>query len=121
MNLSPLHLLVVGIVVLVLFLSGIRNATDTNGDGNLNENIRVLIGGVDAPVLYASRQPDFVGLDQVNVVVPSSLVGRGKSMSLSAEPVSRHRMWLILKLPETAALSLRSSAALVRLRWRVRN
>ncbi|MEK7830403.1 MAG: carboxypeptidase regulatory-like domain-containing protein, partial [Acidobacteriota bacterium] len=65
------------LAVLVLFLSGIRNATDTNGDGNLNESIQVLIGGIEAPVLFANRQPDFVGLDQVNVVIPSSLVGRG--------------------------------------------
>ncbi|MGH9801199.1 MAG: IPT/TIG domain-containing protein, partial [Blastocatellia bacterium] len=65
------------IAVLVLFVSGIRNATDTNGDGNLNESIRVLIGGTEVTPLYASRQPDFVGLDQVNVVIPSSLLGRG--------------------------------------------
>ncbi len=65
------------IVVLVLFLSGIRNATDTNGDGNANESVRVLIGGTEVPALFAGRQPEFIGLDQVNAVVPRSLIGRG--------------------------------------------
>ncbi len=74
---KPIEIPAGDLAVLVLFLSGIRNAADTNGDGNLNESIRVLIGGVEAPVLYANRQPDFVGLDQVNVVIPASLVGRG--------------------------------------------
>lgn len=65
------------IIVLVMFLSGVRNATDTNGDGNANENIRVLIGGTEVPTLFAGRQPEFVGLDQVNAIVPRSLIGRG--------------------------------------------
>lgn len=65
------------LVVLVLFLSGVRYANDTNGDGNANESIRVLIGGVEVPSLFAGRQPEFVGLDQVNAVIPRSLIGRG--------------------------------------------
>ncbi|HQR33744.1 MAG TPA: Ig-like domain-containing protein [Blastocatellia bacterium] len=65
------------LVVLVLFLTGIRNAADVNNDGDLKESIKVLIGGVEATVLGASRQPDFVGLDQINAVIPTSLVGRG--------------------------------------------
>lgn len=65
------------LVVLVLFLSGIRNATDTNGDGDVNESLRVLLGGTELTPLNARRQPEFVGLDQVNVLVPRSLIGRG--------------------------------------------
>lgn len=75
---KPIDVPQTDIVVLVLFLSGIRNATDINGDGNLAESVKVLIGGVEANVIYASRQPNFVGLDQVNAIIPSSLVGRGQ-------------------------------------------
>jgi uncharacterized protein (TIGR03437 family) len=36
-------------------------------------------GSVEAPVQYAGAAPGFVGLDQVNVVVPLTLQGRGES------------------------------------------
>ncbi len=64
-------------VFLILFLTGIRHAADANGDGNLNENIRVLIGGNERTPQFAGRQPEFVGLDQINVEIPNSLIGRG--------------------------------------------
>lgn len=37
----------------------------------------VRIGGVETPVLFIGAQPDFPGLDQVNVELPRSLAGRG--------------------------------------------
>ncbi|MFN0110024.1 MAG: Ig-like domain-containing protein [Blastocatellia bacterium] len=74
---KPIDMPAGDLVVLVLSVSGIRNATDLNSDGNVNENIKVLIGGTEITPLFAGRQPDFVGLDQVNVIIPSSLVGRG--------------------------------------------
>jgi uncharacterized protein (TIGR03437 family) len=64
-------------VFLVLFLSGLRRATDTNGDGNLNETIRLLIGGTEIAPLYAGAQPEFIGLDQINAEIPRDLIGRG--------------------------------------------
>lgn len=66
------------VAVLALFLSGIRRAPDPNGDGNLNDSIRVLIGDNEVVPLYAGRQGNFVGLDQVNAVIPRSLIGRGR-------------------------------------------
>src|SRR6185295_1877310 len=66
-------------VFLSLFLSGIRRAADLNGDGNVNESIRVVIGGNEFPPLYAGRQPDFIGLDQINVEIPRGLIGRGRT------------------------------------------
>lgn len=64
-------------VFLVLFLTGIRQAADDNRDGNVNEGIRVLIGGNEVIPAYAGIQPDFAGLDQINVEIPRSLIGRG--------------------------------------------
>ncbi len=55
--------------VLVLFGTGFRNAAPGS--------VGVLIGGISSAVAYAGPQPDFVGLDQINVTIPESLAGRG--------------------------------------------
>lgn len=52
---------------LVLFGTGVRNGAD----------VRCYIGGIEAPVLYAGAQPEFVALDQVNVQIPSTLANQG--------------------------------------------
>jgi uncharacterized protein (TIGR03437 family) len=57
-------------VALVLFGTGIRNRSAQSA-------VNVKLGGVDAPVLYASGAPGFIGLDQVNAIIPRSLAGRG--------------------------------------------
>src|SRR5262249_30604852 len=56
-------------VFLVAFGSGFRNRTNTNN--------RALIGGADAPVVFVGAPGDLVGLDQTNLRIPRSLVGRG--------------------------------------------
>jgi uncharacterized protein (TIGR03437 family) len=38
----------------------------------------VHIGGIAVPALYAGAQGDFAGLDQINVLVPRQLAGRGE-------------------------------------------
>jgi uncharacterized protein (TIGR03437 family) len=57
-----------GPVYLSLYGTGIRGA------GALPA---VSIGGVAAEVLFAGAQPQYVGLDQVNVLIPAALIGRG--------------------------------------------
>jgi len=57
-------------VVLVLFGTGIRFYSSPAA-------VSVKIGGVDAPVLFAGAQGG-EGVDQVNVIVPRSLAGRGE-------------------------------------------
>jgi uncharacterized protein (TIGR03437 family) len=42
------------------------------------EAVRVRIGGTEVPVSYAGPQPEYPGLDQVNVLLPRSLRGRGE-------------------------------------------
>jgi uncharacterized protein (TIGR03437 family) len=56
---------------LTLYATGVRNASSLAAVG-------VTIGGVSAPVQYAGPQGTFVGLDQVNVLIPSSLAGMGQ-------------------------------------------
>lgn len=53
--------------VLQLFATGLRKA----------QTVTVKVGGLDAQVLYAGTQGEFLGLDQINVLLPRSLIGRG--------------------------------------------
>ncbi len=58
-------------VFLLLYGTGVRFRSALSGAG-------VKIGGVDAQVDYAGAQNDFAGLDQLNVRLPRSLIGRGE-------------------------------------------
>ena len=58
-------------VYLVIFGTGWRRPT-------LTENTIVYIGGVKASVQYTGVQGTFAGLDQMNVLIPRNLVGKGK-------------------------------------------
>ncbi len=57
-------------VYLILYGTGIRLRSNLN-------NVTVTIGGTPATVSYAGAQNDFVGLDQINVLIPRNLMGRG--------------------------------------------
>ncbi len=64
---------------LILYGTGIRNA---------HSNVTVNIQGIDAPVVYSGPQPQFDGLDQVNVLIPYTLAGSGPvSVALSASGI----------------------------------
>jgi uncharacterized protein (TIGR03437 family) len=41
-------------------------------------SVKVTVGGIDAPVVYAGMQPTLVGVDQINVRLPRTLSGRGE-------------------------------------------
>lgn len=58
-------------VILILFGTGIRYRSALS-------SVSARIGGINAQVLYAGAQGDFIGLDQINVNIPRSLVGRGE-------------------------------------------
>ncbi len=58
-------------VYLQLYGTGIRGRRALSG-------VSVMIGNAVAPVSYAGPVSGFVGLDQVNVRVPRSLIGRGQ-------------------------------------------
>ncbi len=68
---------------LVLYATGLRGAPNTvandpaPGLTNVAESVTVTIQGVPARVDYAGPQPDFFGLDQINVVIPPELAGLG--------------------------------------------
>ncbi len=58
-------------VFLVLFGTGFRNRRDLS-------TVSVRIGGLEAAVSYAGAQGGLVGLDQLNMLVPRALSGRGE-------------------------------------------
>jgi uncharacterized protein (TIGR03437 family) len=58
-------------VFLILFGTGTRFRSSLPA-------VSARIGGVDAPVSFAGAQGDFVGLDQINLQLPRSLIGRGE-------------------------------------------
>jgi uncharacterized protein (TIGR03437 family) len=66
-------------VFLIFFGTGIRFRSQLSA-------ATASIGGVNAQVNYAGEQGTFVGLDQVNVYVPRTLIGRGSvDMSLTVD------------------------------------
>ena len=58
------------LVFLVMFGTGLRNRSSL-------AVVTAYIGDQEVEVLYAGPQPDFVGLDQVNLRIPRSLSGKG--------------------------------------------
>lgn len=69
---NPIDLSVEGEdVYLLLFGTGVRHR------GGLSD-VKVFVDGVETPVIYAGKQTDYAGLDQINVKLPRSLSGRGE-------------------------------------------
>jgi uncharacterized protein (TIGR03437 family) len=65
-----------GSVVLALFGTGIRGAS----------GVTAKVKGIPADVLFAGAQPEYVGLDQVNVRLPAGLAGSGEvDVEISAD------------------------------------
>ncbi len=58
-------------VYLILYGTGIRFRSSLQG-------VTVKLGNADGNVLYAGGQTGFAGLDQINVGIPRSLIGRGE-------------------------------------------
>jgi uncharacterized protein (TIGR03437 family) len=64
---------------LVLYGTGLRRRSDAG-------NVRALIGQNHIVASYAGAAPGFVGLDQINVLLPRALVGRGEiEVALTAD------------------------------------
>ena len=80
------------LVVLILFGTGFRNNTNLS-------LVTATIGGTIAPVLFAGSQgPEFAGLDQANVTIPRSLIGRGNAeLVLNVAGKEANRLQINLK------------------------
>ena len=68
-------------VVLLLFGTGFRGF----------QSAEAAIGGAPAQLVGIAVQPEFVGLDQANVIIPMSLMGRGEvevSLTIDGQPLN---------------------------------
>lgn len=73
---NPLDLSLAGDkVYLQLYGTGWRGRTNLNA-------VKLTLGGTPLTVEYASAQPQYFGLDQINAVVPTSLAGRNRTLEL---------------------------------------
>lgn len=59
---------------LILFGTGFGRVANTDGNpaNGVAENVQVTIGGVNAPVAFAGVAPNFVGLAQLNILIPDT-------------------------------------------------
>lgn len=75
-------------VYLVLYGTGFRFRSSLQA-------VTATIGGVDAQVISADSQGTFVGLDQVNVLLPRTLIGRGDAdlvLTVDGQPANTVRV-----------------------------
>ena len=56
-----------------LYATGLGATTSQNGLDYANLQPTVTVGGLNCPVTYAGRAPGYVGLDQINCIVPAGL------------------------------------------------
>jgi uncharacterized protein (TIGR03437 family) len=56
-----------------LYATGLGATTNRSGLDYANQQPTVTIGGQDCPVTYAGRAPGYLGLDQINCIVPAGL------------------------------------------------
>lgn len=78
-------------VFLVLFGTGARFRSALS-------NVTATIGGTTVPVQFAGPQGDFVGLDQINILLPRSLINRGEvDLVLNADGKQSNTMRVNIK------------------------
>lgn len=61
-------------------------------------NLSVTVGGVNAAIIYAGPQGNFPGLDQVNILLPLSLAGKGNvNVQLTASGVAANPVQITIQ------------------------
>ncbi|HEX3875429.1 MAG TPA: DUF3500 domain-containing protein [Bryobacteraceae bacterium] len=76
---------------LILFGTGFRNRSSL-------ANVSVTVGSASAQVTYAGAQGSYTGLDQANIVIPSSLAGSGNvNVVLTVDGVSSNPVSINIK------------------------
>ena len=78
-------------VFLVLYGTGIRGFSSLS-------NISIKLGDVSTPPQSAAPQGEFIGLDQINVPIPRSLIGRGEvTVSLTVDGKAANPVTIAIK------------------------
>ena len=80
-----------GALYLVLYGTGIRNRSASSA-------VTCMVNGTALPVIYAGTQPDYPGLDQVNVLLPASVRGAATlSVSLMVDGLSSNTITVAMQ------------------------
>jgi uncharacterized protein (TIGR03437 family) len=78
-------------VFLILYGTGLRKRSDVS-------TVRTLIGFNNVSADYAGEAPGYVGLDQINLLLPRTLVGRGEiAVNLSADGKTANLVKIVIK------------------------
>lgn len=78
-------------IFLILYGSGIRHRSSLS-------SVVVTIGGLDMPALYAGPTPGFEGLDQLNIELMQTLIGRGEiEVMLTVDGITANKVKLTVK------------------------
>lgn len=68
------------------------------GLGANSPTVTATIGGMNAPIVYAGAQGTFPGLDQINLLIPNSLSGKGKvSVVVTANGKASNPVYVVLQ------------------------
>ena len=78
-------------VYLNLYGTGIRGRSEL-------ANVKAVIGGVAVPVTYAGAQGSYPGVDQVNILLPSTLAGKGATeITLTVDNQVANKVSLVIQ------------------------
>lgn len=87
---APVNISSAGAAYLLLYGTGLQ-AAGTSG-------VSVTLNGAPATVIYAGPQGSFVGLDQVNVLLPTSLAGQGNvTVQLTADGIAANAVSITIQ------------------------
>jgi uncharacterized protein (TIGR03437 family) len=69
----------------------------TDIDGNANAAVQARIGGQAVTVLYAGRAPGFVGLNQLNIVLPAGITAGTYTLLVSRDGVAANSVTVTIR------------------------
>lgn len=71
------------------------DATDV--DSNVSASVTARIGSAPATVLYAGRAPGFVGLNQINLVLPTGITAGTHTLTITRGGVTSNSVTLTVR------------------------
>jgi uncharacterized protein (TIGR03437 family) len=82
--------------IIALFTTGL-GADVTDADGNVNTSVEARIDGQVVTVQYAGRAPGFVGLNQINVHLPTGIASGTHTLTLSRNGALSNAVTIAIK------------------------
>ncbi|MGH9839595.1 MAG: Kelch repeat-containing protein [Blastocatellia bacterium] len=82
--------------ILAFYGAGL-GADATDADGNVSATVQVTIDGAPATVQYAGRAPGFVGLNQLNMVLPATISSGTHDVQLTRNGVASNIVTIAIR------------------------